>query len=131
MRKLLGLLQLFRSQQNVQKSVRLELVLSHGGPQTVGGEWSMWTLRRQAGRHWEQATQGQCSVCPAAGGTSVVCGTECLTACGCARVCKSLVQQLRREFKENKVISWEIGADPLLTRLNDCFYIFTFCSQGL
>lgn len=62
---------------------------------------------------------------------AMVCGTECLTACGCARVCKSLVQQLRREFKENKVISWEIGVDPLLMRLNGCFYIFTFCSQDL
>lgn len=97
----------------------------------MGGEWSAWTLRRQAGRHREQATKGQCSVCPAAGGVAMVCGTECLTACGCARVCKSLVQQLRREFKENKVISWEIGVDPLLMRLNDCFYIFSFCSQDL
>lgn len=97
----------------------------------MGGEWSAWTLRRQAGRHREQATKSQCSVCPAAGGVAMVCGIECLTACGCARVCKSLVQQLRREFKENKVISWEIGVHPLLMRLNDCFYIFTFCSQDL
>lgn len=58
----------------------------------MGGEWSAWTLRRQTGRHREQTTKGQCSVCPAAGGDAMVCGTECLTACGCARVCKSLVQ---------------------------------------